>query len=541
MLWQSLAHPLPNDFPNGLAAPHPDRRKLSGRAWILAVLVLLCWLPRLHVAGQLYSICPDGVYYVELAKQIEDGGWTSVCRQFQVNTYPVILAGLHQLGLEWQQAGMLWGLIVSSLVVLPMFGLLRRMFDDRVALVACLLYALHPTVARWSPEMLRDSTFWLLMQLAMYLLWRAVIEVRVGMLVLATLTIGAAAVTRFEGAFLLLPLIAWPVQRYRPLQSNRGRLLAGALLCWLAIPLALALVKLFLLRDPGHTIYRLTPLELAHGWFKSLLFGSTADAATSPISSLPPGASFRSMVYEFVPLLVRGFSPAFGLLTLFGAMRWRHVVMRRDHLPLVLVATAILAGMWISLWSVHESNPRYVISVAIASAALPALAVIEISGWCVRLAAWSSRRLWPKVVASAAPLTLAVALSLVTLLSYKFHSRMTEVRLGHWLRDQAATPLLVGPAGLVAVVNYHAGAGHYRSFPWDTSPDDIWKLAEETRPDIVVLRPTKQLTLDRYLWLVARLNTLGLDVVSRDRLPPGCDAVSVLARQQMCGNDATRR
>ena len=47
---------------------------------------------------------------------------------------------------------------MSSLTVLPLFGWTRRQFDDRLATIACLLYAVHPKLIEWSPELVRDPS-----------------------------------------------------------------------------------------------------------------------------------------------------------------------------------------------------------------------------------------------------------------------------------------------------------------------------------------------------------------------------------------------
>ena len=91
---------------------------------------------------------------------------------------------------------MLWSLLISSLVVLPLFGWVRRQFDDRVALVACLLYAVQPKLIAWSPEIMRDPTFWFLFTLSIYLLWRAVTEVRPGWFVAAGVAVALACLKR---------------------------------------------------------------------------------------------------------------------------------------------------------------------------------------------------------------------------------------------------------------------------------------------------------------------------------------------------------
>ena len=59
-------------------------------------------------------------------------------------------------------------MLIASLTVVPLWGWLRRMFDDRLAVIACLVYALHGKLIAISPLIIRDSTFWFLLVLTLY-------------------------------------------------------------------------------------------------------------------------------------------------------------------------------------------------------------------------------------------------------------------------------------------------------------------------------------------------------------------------------------
>ncbi|MGC3972614.1 MAG: glycosyltransferase family 39 protein [Pirellulales bacterium] len=171
------------------------------------------------MAGLIPTICPDGTIYVAVAKWIEEQG-TYFRKDLGVNLYPLILAALHKFGLAWPAAAKLWGVLCGSLVVLPLYGWVRRMFDDRVALCAGLLYAFHPKLIEWSPEMVREQTFWLLAALVWYASWRTVFEGRAAWFAALAVLLPAAVLTRFEGLFLYVIPLAWG--------SRRGDADAGA-------------------------------------------------------------------------------------------------------------------------------------------------------------------------------------------------------------------------------------------------------------------------------------------------------------------------
>ena len=142
--------------------------------------MLLCLVPRVVMALRIPSVCPDGVVYINAAQAIEAGNLRQGLTDMSLNIYPLILLALHRAGLDWELAAAVWGVAISSLVVLPLWGWARRQFDDAVALVACLLYAVHPKMIEWSPEVMRDPTFWFLFMLAIYWLWQAITRVSYG-------------------------------------------------------------------------------------------------------------------------------------------------------------------------------------------------------------------------------------------------------------------------------------------------------------------------------------------------------------------------
>ena len=148
-------------FVNRLRSPDVDRRRLPSAWKTLLVLLLVTLFPRLLMAWRIPTICVDGALYVTLAESYEQGD-LNPASPYGFNIYPPILAVLHRLGIPGEYAGECWGVLCGTLVVLPLFGWVRRQFDDRVAVVSCLLYAVHPELIEWSPEMVRDQTFWLL-------------------------------------------------------------------------------------------------------------------------------------------------------------------------------------------------------------------------------------------------------------------------------------------------------------------------------------------------------------------------------------------
>ena len=164
-------------FPNRLSGPvGAAGLPGAGRCW--PRLVLFCLAMQLWTASRWHVIWPDTVDYLRVSQALDRGDPRPLADQFGLNLYPLVLVLLHRAGLDWLWAGQCWSMAMASLVVLPLLGWLRRQFDDRVALVGCLLYALHPKLMIHGPLIIRDPTFWFLLVLTLYLGWRAVLELK---------------------------------------------------------------------------------------------------------------------------------------------------------------------------------------------------------------------------------------------------------------------------------------------------------------------------------------------------------------------------
>jgi hypothetical protein len=131
-------------FPNQLSEPKPFRLLLTGAGARLILLLLLCLAPRIWMAYRLNGVCPDGAFHLDKAQQLEQRRLRAPQDGYDFNVYPLLLGVWHHAGLDWEAAAKVWGVLAGSLVVLPLFGWLRRMFDDRLALLGCTLYAVHP-------------------------------------------------------------------------------------------------------------------------------------------------------------------------------------------------------------------------------------------------------------------------------------------------------------------------------------------------------------------------------------------------------------
>jgi hypothetical protein len=529
MVLETLFQPLPSDFPNRLNAGKDGVARVpASRPLLLLALVLLCLLPRAAMAWKMGGICPDAVFYIQLAESLDEGRFHDALERINLNIFPVILVLLQQTGLSWELAGKLWGVAISTCTVLPLYGWTRRQFDDRVALVACLLYALHSELIRWSPEVIRDPTFWFLFTLSLYLLWRAVTEVRLGLFAAAGVAMVLASLTRFEGWLLVVPLALWSFWRWRASAEVRKRLLAGALLCAGLVVMA----RMTWIGDHSPAaLFRKDPLVVAERWAEGLvqpMTGADASGAEAPIAT---GNSPARMVQLYVSALVKGFTPVFSLLALAGFVRWRRLWKRCDHQATFWMTLLIGLAIWIHLDAAQASCKRYFFPVVIMTCPLAALGLLECSAGLLRFA---KRRAWSgglRGLVAASPAILAGAVTLGVLAASDCRFRQAEVELGHWMRQQfGPVPVLLGPDAIAHVVNYYA-QGACESFPRGTSEDFVAVRTEQLRPH-VVLWPVEMGTSEHGQDLLRRVEGLGFAEVDRAQFCGGCRKVRILARKQ---------
>lgn len=513
--FDALIKPVPAHYPNHLASARPEQGRLPRRTKVLLGLVLACLAFRMAMAWRIPSVSPDAVLYIRSAQALEAGNYRVAFDQFRLNIYPAILVGLHKLGFDWETAGMVWGVAISCLVVLPLYGWARRVFDDRVALVACLLYAVQPKLIIWSPEVIRDSTFWFLFMLSLYWLWRAATEVRPGLFVAAGAAVTLASLTRFEGLLLLIPFGAWTLWRFRSLEHSRGKLALGALLGLSAFPLLVMAGNLiWMIGREGWVLPRLEPLQHVQTFIASM----AGQEAVEPDATFPPNQrlSLPRMLWVFVPTLTRGLSPIFALLMFAGIWRWRGVWARRDQQALFYTCLAILAGIWIHLWYDRAICPRYALPIVLMASVYAALGLIALTERLLRWQAWFHPGRQAKIAAMLTPLAVIAIVGVTDALTsertYLLNRKMAK-DMGQWVQQEfGPSPVMVGPVGFTPIARHYADRGVCCTFRTDTSDENtILSLVQQHRPDLLFVQPTKRMNAQRTEALIGQLKEQGFE------------------------------
>jgi hypothetical protein len=530
------------------------------------------------MAWKVPGICPDAVLYIRLGKALEAGQFDLFLAGIRFNIYPFILSGLHHTGMGWETAGIVWGVVISSCTVLPLYGWVRRAFDERTALGAGFLYAIHPGLVRASIEIIRDSTFWFLLAASIYLLWRAMTELRWRWFIIAGTTISLACLTRVEGLTLFPLLAAWLLWRARNVsgwtsesvaprpggligpscRSALVRLALGALVCASLYPLGLLAINRLWYHGNVTALVRTQPADLARDWARSTMTGKQETANLGRTDLAPPLPAWK-MAERYATDLFKGFSAIYLLLLGCGIGAARTIIRRPEYLALACVACPILLAIWIHLYWSHEAGPRYffpvvILTLPLASAGLWRV-MLEISVLGASPGITAARSLIgggvldrPRLeflsrrptLRKVALLAVIVVLQMFVAFSGDTRGRAAAREVGQWVRQRYGPDARIfGPDGLTQVAAHYALA-RSDSYPDYAETDAVVRRLNGFRPTVVLLATDGRSPRAEIAAQIGELGFAAIDdglpgvrqwiqVMARRTNAPACDAIGRLA------------
>ena len=499
---------------DGAPESRPERFCLLARSaqdsyrpkWTLLALVLVaCLAPRLVAAWRWDIIWGDTLCYLFAAEALERGDLELAFRDFGLNVYPAILCLLRKLTPDWQTAAKWFSVAAATLTVLPLFGWLRRQFDDRLAVIGCLCYAFHGKLIAVSPLAIRDPIFWLLVAATVYWAWRAAAEVRLGAFAAAGGAFTLAVHTRTEGWVLLAPIVLWPAIRFAAAGQQRLRLVAGTALCLAVMPATVTSLNLTLLRDcPQWQIIPARHVALARDW-------AAGRTATQPVAGVIESAaesgrlsaakdwfiSRFQLARQILVRAVKGFTYVGALLTVLGIVANRRLLGRPENLVIWLMCLGLMGMIWVR-YQRAGLDIRYFLPLVILLVGWIALGYTSleraVSGkLSARLSGTSdvhhaTARWWKTAALGVLIAGLAAgSLAEARLSAAKIMRR--QIVLGQWIAEVLGPSQRIagGPENLVLLAWYAQGTVVQHFDPQQLAADGIAAELEQARADVVVL------------------------------------------------------
>ncbi|MBS0208139.1 MAG: glycosyltransferase family 39 protein [Planctomycetes bacterium] len=504
-------------------APSWSRAEIG---WV-ALLATLALVLRLALATKIDVVCADGILYIQLAEAWEQGNRAPALMTLGWNVYPMVLSWLHRAGLEWSLAGKVWGIATAVTAILPLYCWLRWQFDRRVAAVAVLLYATHPKLIEWSPELMRDSTFWMFATTSVYLAWRAACTGRAWNFALLAGALFLAQHTRFEGWFLFAPALLWVVYRAWDAPAARRAMLRG-----MATLFAVQVALFVLLNSTvlaGHSQSRWVEFQrLAYvpHLFDHLLYGKLADQPTAQATAAPTSAngatptvpatepatplapqpnilvkasqpldwspeslSFGKLSWIFVHTMRRGLDAAFSLLMFAGLWKWRHIWLRRDNQAPCVAALLVTAGAIVHLHRAGESSSRYSLLIVILASPFAALALMSLAATFARAADYLGGSLRGARLAYFGTIATVLCFGFCSAMHGDDLGRHRSAELGRWLKQTLGKQYVLNCESDTIALHYSGWRSE--KLPRMESIDTIGQILQHTAANCIAITPRR--------------------------------------------------
>ena len=523
--------PRGRSFPDDWREDHGDRLFREGRVaevarphlGIVLGLLLLCLIPRVW-AGSLHDIlCPDAVTYLRCADALEDGDLVGAFRYTGLNIYPPLLVALKLLPGDWLVVAKWWSVAMATLAILPIYGWLRRQFNETLAVLGCGFYALHPAIIHDSPLIVRDPTFWFLFALGLYVSWRAVSELRYRWFVALAVVFGLMVHLRTEGWLLVPVLLVWGVSRLRHTRGKRVEVAVVALLALVAGPVTGMLVQEVVFVQDEEQIGG----DARHMDRVAEFVGS---ARTVSITAIADGT---------LKIVVR-YAKAFGYLSLIlaiaGIAHWRVRLLGPSKGPLLLFSLLSIGAVW-ATFCLIEMDRRYAFPSVIVSLPTIAVGLCLTATWCAETVNRSRRvhrrdfSFWLLCLMIMSSVFLSV-----TIIAKPRPFLYDQAEIGRWIRANVGSgEQIAANLEWTRLVEYY-GDCRVVSRTRPTGPRDphhAWFAESETLPSVILIWLDWRNSAGRepFEHGIVAAKELGYREIPPDELPEACRKILVLVRE----------
>ncbi|MDX9786797.1 MAG: glycosyltransferase family 39 protein [Desulfobacterales bacterium] len=184
-----------------------------------ACVLALGFSARIYLFYQIPIISPDSHLYIQQAKALYFGLFDQILSCYSyLSPYPVAVCAAYRIFGDWVIAAQSVNIFFSTLTIIPFYWLLRRFFDDTVASLTALVFALLPAYTFVSTDALRDPLFWFFSVSGLYLFILHIEKRRPGVLLCCSFCLAFATWARIEGSLYILVTAC-----YLPFIKNRNR------------------------------------------------------------------------------------------------------------------------------------------------------------------------------------------------------------------------------------------------------------------------------------------------------------------------------
>jgi len=141
----------------------------------LAILLLISLLLSIYLFFYTYIICLDGAFqYIPIAKDIVSGLYGKALAHNQQPLYSFLVALVSRWVSDFELAGKLVSSLFGILLIIPVYFLGKRIFDQKIAFFSSIFLVIHPYIRRFSADVLKESTYLFFLATALWFSWRTI-------------------------------------------------------------------------------------------------------------------------------------------------------------------------------------------------------------------------------------------------------------------------------------------------------------------------------------------------------------------------------
>ena len=165
------------------------------------LVFVLCLSLAIKIILALFTkvINPDGVLYISAAQQFASGDFKAGLAIYPMPAYSLLILLAHFFLRDWIIAALTINIVMSVLILIPLYLLTKSLFDSRTAFWASVAFALSPLPNHWSAEVIRGPSFIFFFAWAAYFGYRAIQTGKLSLFSLAALCAMFSAAFRVEG------------------------------------------------------------------------------------------------------------------------------------------------------------------------------------------------------------------------------------------------------------------------------------------------------------------------------------------------------
>ena len=356
----------------------------SGNLYIILLALLIPAFFIRYFFANAQIITNDGVLYIKIAKGISSGNLQGVTDYGFFNLYSFLIALFQTVLRDWEFSGKMVSVVFGTLTIIPLFFLTRELFNQNIAIVSVLFYAIHPRFVEYSSDVLRDPVFWFFSIASLWLACEGISRKKYFVFVFASLSTGLAMFTRSEGILSFIVVILWIVWASIKESKQRKRAFAYMAIYVFSLPLLMA-PFLFVLKENTNK------WELGHPIEKIVQYiRSNDNKEIQPIESDKSsegkkgivelsrihwfGASFLDVLYKFF----KSFNVALFFLFLCGVYSRRSIPYSQSDAMLLIWISVVLLGLFCYLTKVDYLGTRHGLLMVFPALAWAGVGLFEI-------------------------------------------------------------------------------------------------------------------------------------------------------------------